>query len=108
MPSEVFLYDGNAGVYRRRWDWLLQRLSVSKELRLSPGGLRGGGAVTAYRRGQPLMEIMWSMRLQQISTLQSYLQEVAAATALTAVSKPSRKLMRSLNKLYPMLVFSDS
>lgn len=108
VPPEVFLYDGTPGVYRRRWDWLLQRLSVSKELRLSPGGLRGGGAVTAYRRGQPLMEIMWSMRLQQISTLQSYLQEVAAATALTAVSKPSRKLMRSLNKLYPMLVFSDS
>ena len=107
VPPEVFLYDGTPGIYRRRWDWLLQRLSVDKGLHLSPGGLRGGGAVAAYRRNVPLMEIMWLMRLQQISTLQSYLQEVAAATALTSISRSSRKLMRSLNKLYPMLVFSD-
>ena len=108
VPPEVLLYDGTPGIYRRRWDWLLRQLSVSGDLHLSPGGLRGGGAVAAYRRGVGITEIMWLMRLQQVTTLQSYLQEVAAATALTAMTQTSRSLIRSLNKLYPMLGFAGS
>lgn len=43
------LFDGSADQYRRRWDFLLKTYGIDKSLRLTPGGLRGGSAVWAYR-----------------------------------------------------------
>ena len=51
------LYDGSAGMYRRRWDALLKVLLVEPQHRLTPGSLRGGGAVRAFRSGEALNEV---------------------------------------------------
>ncbi|CAE7244559.1 unnamed protein product [Symbiodinium microadriaticum] len=65
----------------------LQVLKAERQDFLTPGlkgsdklfhgrGLRGGGAVAAYRRGDQVSEIQWRMRLQHVGTLAFYLQEV--------------------------------
>ena len=59
--SEIFLrirplYDGSAGMYRRRWAGTRSSGPplVEPQHRLTPGSLRGGGAVRAYRSGEAL------------------------------------------------------
>ena len=80
----------------------MYELGVSKELRLTPGGLRGGGAVAAYRSGMQIQQLQWQMRHQQQSTLESYLQEVAASTALAAMSGPVRDRLRALAAIFDL------
>ena len=72
------LFGGSPWMYRKRWDSLLRALGIPADFKLTPGGLRGGGAVSAYRRGDPVSEIQWRMRLQHLGTLAFYLQEVSA------------------------------
>ena len=43
-PNDL-LYPASASTYRKRWDTILLALGVSKHSRITPGGLRGGGAV---------------------------------------------------------------
>eukprot|EP00434_Breviolum_minutum_P032179 symbB.v1.2.028460.t1/scaffold3020.1/size65267/3 len=43
------LYGVSPNTFRRRWNHALQILLVPSEARLTPGSLRGGGAVEAYR-----------------------------------------------------------
>ena len=89
------LFPGSAQNYRRRWDFLLRCLQVAKELQITPGGLRGGGAVSFYRRGGNITDLLWSMRLRHLSTLESYLQEVGAISLLTDLPPESRHAVRS-------------
>eukprot|EP00439_Symbiodinium_sp_Y106_P044345 s5974_g5.t1 len=60
------------------WNVLLRHLDVPVGLRLTPGGLRGGGAVQRYRAGAAPSDLQWAMRLRHLGTLEHYLQEVAA------------------------------
>ena len=72
------IYGGSASAFRRRWDRILSVLLVPTSSNLTPGSLRGGGAVWAWRNGMDLPQLMFKMRLKQQSTLESYLQEVTA------------------------------
>ena len=65
-----------------RWQRLLAVLQVPLSYSFLPGGLRGGGAVFAYMEGVPVPNIMWRMRIKSASTLEHYLQEVAAVVSL--------------------------
>ena len=76
--SDEDLFTGSAQIFRRRCDYLLQMLDVKHCPGVTPRGLRGGGAVAFYRKGGSVSELLWAMRLKQIATLESYLQEVAA------------------------------
>ena len=51
FDRDSLLYHGSASTFRRRWDFLLSRLAVQRELSITPGSLRGGGAVFYYRKG---------------------------------------------------------
>lgn len=82
---------------------LLRHLDVSEGLRLTPGGLRGGGAVCRYRAGAPLPDLQWAMRLKHQGTLEHYLQEVAAVTALTDISQHGRSMILTASKIYDSL-----
>ena len=84
-PSEERLFDASASTFRRRWDFLLASLGVPATSRLTPGGLRGGGAVHLYQQNVPIQDLMWRMRLRSQSTLESYLQEVAAIGVLPSL-----------------------
>ena len=67
----------------------MRTLGIIDRVQLTPGGLRGGGAVESYRRGCSVTELMWKMRVRNQSTLESYIQETAAATALSQLSPAS-------------------
>ena len=53
------LFPGSPGVFRRRWDSLLSALEVPPRYKLTPGSLRGGGAVAAYWK-KPVADIQWT------------------------------------------------
>ena len=102
--TNSLLYEGSPGVFRKRWDFLLEQFGVADRLHVTPGGLRGGGAVSCYRRGLPVTDIVWRMRLKQVSTLEAYLQEVAAVSLLTELPESSRKSIKSAASLFDFLV----
>ncbi|CAE7255209.1 unnamed protein product [Symbiodinium sp. CCMP2592] len=81
------LFAQTPAAFRYRWNKALRSLNLDAGLRLTPGGLRGGGAVEAYRRGLPVTEIQWRMRLKNLHTLEFYLQELGAVSALAALNR---------------------
>ena len=72
IDYERRLFVRTPSAYRYRWNKLMQLLSVDPALRLTPGGLRGGGAVWCYRNGVGVADIQWRMRLKHQSTLEYY------------------------------------
>ncbi|CAE7270722.1 unnamed protein product [Symbiodinium sp. CCMP2592] len=102
-PGGYRLFPQSPSAYRYRWNKLLETLSVPAEARLTPGGLRGGGAVQSYRSGVAITEIQWRMRLRHIHTLEFYLQEVGAALALAALSQACAAKVRTAGTFYEFL-----
>ena len=94
-PLEEKLFPASAATFRRRWDFVLQKLGVPAAFKLTPGGLRGGGAVLLYQRGTPVHDLLWRMRLRSQATLESYLQEVAAISVLPALTDATRRRIAS-------------
>ena len=89
------LFAKTPSAYRYRWNRILGVLSVDPSLRLTPGGLRGGGAVWCYRRGEAIADIQWKMRLKHQGTLEFYLQEVGAISALNALGDTAERKIRA-------------
>ena len=99
------VYPFGPATYRRRWDMLLETLGLDR-CELTPGGLRGGGAVWAYHHGTAIADIQWRMRLKHQHTLVHYLQEVAALNALLDAGPDSRVRLRQVAELFPFVVLS--
>lgn len=98
--SDVLLFAGSPSVFRSRWNYLLKLLRVPNSCHLTPGGLRGGGAVESYRRGVHLGNIQWLMRLKSSQTLESYIQELAEVSALTNLPADVLYSVRCCSKLF--------
>ena len=98
------IYSGSASAFRRRWDRILGALFIPQSANLTPGSLRGGGAVRAWRDGVDLPQLMFKMRLKQQSTLESYLQEVAADLVLPSLSQGARNRISAASSLYDALL----
>ncbi|CAE7735652.1 unnamed protein product, partial [Symbiodinium necroappetens] len=99
-PLEEKLFPASAATFRRRWNYVLQRLGVPAAFKLTPGGLRGGGAVLLYQRGTPVSDLLWRMRLRAQATLESYLQEVAAISVLPAFTDATRRRIAAASSVY--------
>ncbi|CAE7801370.1 unnamed protein product [Symbiodinium sp. CCMP2592] len=95
LPKGQRLYPLTPAAYRYRWNKLMAALSVPSHARLTPGGLRGGGAVYSYRCGVAIPEIQWRMRLKHVQTLEFYLQEVGAVSALTSLDATCARKVRA-------------
>ena len=102
QPNEQ-LYPFSASVFRRRWDAALARLGVGLHHRITPGSLRGGGAVAAHKRGCSINDLLWKMRLQHQRTLGYYLQEMTAVSVLPLLTDDSRADIAVLQWLMPHL-----
>ena len=98
------LYECSAGSFRRRWDSVLDALLVPRSANLTPGGIRGGGCVHAFRQGTELTKLLWRMRIKHHQTLESYLQEVAASTVVSELPKHSRERIRCAAALTSVLL----
>lgn len=102
QPDEL-LFPFSPAVFRRRWDAILQKLGVSSAHRLTPGSVRGGGAVAAHKRGVGINDLLWKMRLQHQRTLGYYLQEMTAASIMPLLPAETRADIQVLTRLMPLL-----
>ena len=102
LKASEALFPWSPAVYRRRWDKILGALEIPSRFKLTPGCLRGGGAVAAYRRKRPVADIQWVMRLQNQATLAYYLQEVSAESVLPKLSFTARENVRAAAALLPI------
>eukprot|EP00435_Cladocopium_sp_Y103_P058652 s418_g20.t1 len=107
MPLDLPLFDGSAYQYRKRWDLLLEMLGISKSSALTPGGLRAGAAVFHYRCGKGVQDLLWLMRLRSQTTLEAYLQEVAALNTFATFSAEVRRSVLLSASAFPFLVNAD-
>jgi hypothetical protein len=104
LASSSRLFSLGAGAYRQRWDVILNRLGA-QSLGLTPGGLRGGGAVEAFmREGLSLPGLLWRMRLRRQETLEHYLQHVLSRQVIKQLSPAGKDRIRLLSELYEGMV----
>ena len=103
QPNDL-LYGGSPSAFRRRWDATLTKIGVGPQHRLTPGSLRGGGAVSCHRRGMPIADLLWRMRLQNVKTLSFYLQETTAMSILPALQPSVRQRVQLLRDLLPLFL----
>ena len=61
-----------------------------------------------YRQGTPILDILWSLRLKNIETLQHYLQEISTEITMIDLPVPCRDLIRNLNSLFPHFLSASS
>ena len=106
LDSFLPLFPLSASVFRTRWEKLLTFLGIPKVFRPTPASVRGGGAIAAYRRGEPIQSILWRMRLVCQSTLESYLQELAAESFLIQLPQTTKDLIRFVSSLFPYALAS--
>lgn len=102
-PKSTMLFGGSPSFYRRRWDALLAMFSVPSELKLTPGGLRGGAAVMLYRQRVPVQDILWRLRLRSQTTLESYLQETAACAVFSSLGPEVTDRLFRVGALFELL-----
>ena len=57
LAPDVNLYPLSPATFRSRWDLVLSRLGVPRSM-FTPGGLRGGGAVSAYMEGAHISDLL--------------------------------------------------
>ena len=101
MPNSSRLFFGSPAAFRKRWDKLLSALHISTAIRLTPGGLRGGGAIFAFRNGTDVYSLLWRMRLKHLGTLESYLQELVADTVMADLNVTARQRTKAAASLFP-------
>ena len=102
------LYPLSAAAFRTRWDKVLDALCVPRNDRPTPSAVRGGGAILAYRRGEPVGNIMWKMRISHQATLEAYLQETVADSLLVRWSDQCRERIRTAAIFFPHSLRSSS
>ena len=98
------LYAGTNSAYRARWDKLCAALAIPQSLQLTPGCLRGGGCIFLYHQEVPVMNILWQMRIKQLSTLEHYLQETAAINIAQKLPMYSRTIISNFANILPMMM----
>ncbi len=104
LNGNMKLYPTSAGANRVRWDAILVRLGIPKALGFTPASSRAGGTVHTYNSGVSISDLMWRLLLQNLKTLNHYLQEVATATSLREVPPPSRTAIAAAAALYQPLL----
>eukprot|EP00438_Fugacium_kawagutii_P032098 Skav202519 [mRNA] locus=scaffold1359:335842:340289:- [translate_table: standard] len=103
VDPHVPMFGSSAYQYRKRWNLMMDCLQIPQNIRLTPGGLRGGFAVWAYRNGRPIQDIMWAMRLRSQVTLESYLQETAALNCFAGLPVNVRRSITSTASVFSIL-----
>ena len=103
-PSEVRLNPLSSSAFRRRWDAILASLEIPVSCGLTPGGLRGGGCVTAFQAGCDINRLLWRMRLRHQITLENYLQEVSASVLVSSLPSRARRRIHGAASLYEVML----
>ena len=103
LPPHARLCPDGARGLRLRFDALVAALGAQAG-GYTPGGLRGGGAVSDYTSGRSsLTDIMFHGRWASVRSVTHYLQLGAAAVATTRLPPGTGDLCRQLADLLPAL-----
>ena len=100
------LFPFSPAAFRTRWEKILSALGIPAELRPTPASIRGGGAILAYHRGETISNILWRMRLVSQTTLESYLQELAAESVLIRLPEVTKVRIRLAASFYTQILRS--
>ena len=103
LPDNTCVYPWSAYSARKKWEYCLTFLGITKEFRFTPGCLRAGGAVHAFR-GTSIESLMWRMRITSHATLAHYLQEVVARTSLKRLPEDSKARIRLFASFYKVAI----
>ena len=106
LEAGVKLFLFSSAAFRGRWDRILDVLKIPLNCRPTPAGIRGGGAILAYKRNKPIQDILWSMRLTSMNTLESYLQETAADSLLNRLPEDAKRKVRHAASFFPLALNS--
>ena len=93
LPWDAPLSALSANAFRSRWNALLGFFHVPYKHTLggaTPGSLRGTGATLFYISTEDLPRLQWRGRWKRLSTLESYIQEVAGAMLLVDLTDSAR------------------
>ena len=104
LALDAPLFTASAYQYQKRWDLVLEKLGVGSDVKWTPGGLRGSAAVFQYKNGRPIADLLWLLRLRSQSTLEHYLQEVAALNLLAKLPQRSRDAIQTAASTFAFLV----
>lgn len=104
LPYFAPLFGASAYQYRKRWDLAIEAFCRGSTPTLTPGGLRAGSAVYHYKMGKPIADLMWLMRLRSQTTVESYLQEVAALNVLATMPSDCRNAILAAASTFPYLI----
>lgn len=105
LDAEHMIWPFSPGLFRKRFEQLLSRLQVS-DLHVTPGGLRAGGAVYAFRSTSDVATLQWRMRIKDQVTLSHYLQEVAAVNVLSSLKRSVKQNLHFIADQLPFLITS--
>jgi hypothetical protein len=103
QPSLPF-FPGGPSVFMSRWSRLLAALQIPMHIPFTPAGLRAGGTVELYRRGTPILDIVWSLRLNNVETLQHYLQEISIQVTMVDMPFQEKNLSNLCPFYFPILL----
>eukprot|EP00438_Fugacium_kawagutii_P010863 Skav216247 [mRNA] locus=scaffold20:89010:95933:+ [translate_table: standard] len=98
------LFPLSPAAFRSRWEKVLESLKVPVLKRPTPASVRGGGAIAAYRRGKPIQDLLWAMRISSQPTLESYLQELAADNFLLKLPEDAKLKIRQAAAMYSIMI----
>ena len=76
-------------------------LGIPVGAQLTPGSLRPGGTIHLNHSGLAIADLMWRLRLRQISTLESYLQETGASNVLASLPLKVKHNVRHCAQMLP-------
>ena len=103
LPYDAPLFRATSYQYRKRWGIAILAFYKGRLPGITPGGLRAGSAVHHYKKGRPIGDLLWLMRLRSQTTLESYLQEVAALNVLASMPSDCRKAILAAAATFPFL-----
>ena len=96
LQPDMVLFDLKPSAFRGLHDRIARHfgLSIVDGIGLTPSSHRGGGATALFERCQSLDMVRWAGRWStQSRTMEIYVQEVAAASALPSLSATQRELV---------------
>lgn len=108
LDPGVKIFPLSAAAFRARWEKILEALKIPTRVRPTPASVRGGGAIASYRQGKPIQDLLWGMRIGSQSTLESYLQELAADNFLVRLPLDVKTRIKHAAALYPFSLHSSS
>ena len=107
LPRDAPVWSSSPAAFSRRWRVYIEdvlQLSASSTHGFCPASLRAGCATELYEATHDLVLVQWQLRHQDLTTLQSYVQELPMAMAQAALTPDQRARVGRLSSSADLLL----